>query len=177
MARFHERQRVWRIGAVLVFGAALLGPWVFDKINVPAAYPCGSPNIRLEGDFCGVPLSGLAIAAMAFGVLNGLAQGAATEATSRPDVSTALLFLGLAVLVFGAPLFGLARPVRDRRRWQLAQTIAWGLALAVVVATGIRTYELPPWEAWGAWLYTALAAGAAVLGVSELTRREPARPT
>ena len=34
---------------------AMLGPWIFDLINVPAQYPC---DFRLVGDFCGVLLSG-----------------------------------------------------------------------------------------------------------------------
>jgi hypothetical protein len=36
----------------------MLGPWMFDLINVPAEFTCSKPNVRLYGDFCGLPLSG-----------------------------------------------------------------------------------------------------------------------
>ena len=31
---------------------------MFDRIMVPAEYKCSLPNIRLNDDFCGMPLSG-----------------------------------------------------------------------------------------------------------------------
>jgi hypothetical protein len=37
---------------------SMLGPWMFDLINVPAEFTCSKPNVRLYGDFCGLPLSG-----------------------------------------------------------------------------------------------------------------------
>ncbi|MBL8107912.1 MAG: hypothetical protein JNJ72_20255, partial [Anaerolineales bacterium] len=47
-----------RVVVLLLLILALLGPWAFDQINVPAEYDC-SPFIRLNGDFCGMPMSGI----------------------------------------------------------------------------------------------------------------------
>jgi hypothetical protein len=55
----NERRRIWRVIALAALLLAILGPWAFDRTNVPAEYPCTRPHIRLEGDFCGLPLSGL----------------------------------------------------------------------------------------------------------------------
>lgn len=38
---------------------AIIGPWWYDLINVPSQYTCSSPFIRLKGDYCGKPMSGL----------------------------------------------------------------------------------------------------------------------
>ena len=50
----HKLRMVVLVGMIVAF----LGPWAFDRINVPAQYECTPPNIRLYGDFCGIPFSG-----------------------------------------------------------------------------------------------------------------------
>ena len=55
-----EHKRLWGIAILALLLLAILGPWAYDQINVPAEYPCSAPFIRLEGDFCGVPYSGTA---------------------------------------------------------------------------------------------------------------------
>jgi hypothetical protein len=55
----NERRRIWRVIPLVGLLLALLGSWAFDRTNVPAEYPCTRPHIHLEGDFCGLPLSGL----------------------------------------------------------------------------------------------------------------------
>ena len=46
------------IAGLLSLLVAIMGPWTFDLIHVPSEYPCSAPFIRLEGDFCGTPMSG-----------------------------------------------------------------------------------------------------------------------
>jgi hypothetical protein len=50
-------QRTWRVLGLIILVAALSGPWSFDVINVPLPFECPSPLVRLEGDFCGTPVS------------------------------------------------------------------------------------------------------------------------
>jgi hypothetical protein len=59
MSWIYENRRNWRIALFAFIMVAFIGPWGFDLINVPSQYECSAPNIRLEGDFCGVPLSGI----------------------------------------------------------------------------------------------------------------------
>jgi hypothetical protein len=55
----NERKRIWRVITLAGLLLAILGPWAFDRTLVAAEYPCSRPHIRLKGDFCGLPLSGL----------------------------------------------------------------------------------------------------------------------
>jgi hypothetical protein len=34
------------------------GPWGYERLHVPAEYPCDPPNFRLDDDYCGSPLTG-----------------------------------------------------------------------------------------------------------------------
>ena len=58
MSWINENRNFIRPIILIVFVVTLIGPWMFDQINVPAEYACDKPFIRLEGDFCGSPLSG-----------------------------------------------------------------------------------------------------------------------
>lgn len=56
-----------RAALIPLFILALLGPWYFDRIHVPAQLACEFPTIRLYGEFCGLPFSGLRFAAWTVG--------------------------------------------------------------------------------------------------------------
>ena len=58
---FVNYKNILRGAILLLLIISLLGPWTFDQINVPAQYPCTPPIVRLYGDFCGVPLSGIQV--------------------------------------------------------------------------------------------------------------------
>ena len=47
----YDRKQTLRIASLVFLFLAMFGPWVYDKIYVPAEYPCRFPNVRLEGDF------------------------------------------------------------------------------------------------------------------------------
>ena len=53
-----ENKVQMRIFILALLIIAMLGPWTFDLINVPAQYLCDEPFVRLYGDFCGSPVSG-----------------------------------------------------------------------------------------------------------------------
>ncbi len=56
MSWINKHKRVWRVAILVLLLVAIMGPWTFDRINVPSEYPC---SVRLEGDFCGTPMSGI----------------------------------------------------------------------------------------------------------------------
>ena len=53
---FVTHKKILRGAILLLFIVAMFGPWIYNLINVPAEYTCSHPNVRLYGDFCGVPL-------------------------------------------------------------------------------------------------------------------------
>jgi hypothetical protein len=57
----NEYKKVWRVAVLVLLLVAIMGPWTFDRIHVPSEYSCSSPYIRLEGDFCGIPLRGITV--------------------------------------------------------------------------------------------------------------------
>jgi hypothetical protein len=58
MSWINENRNIIRATALPLFLLAILGPWMYDLIHVPAEYTCGKPFIRLDGDYCGAPMSG-----------------------------------------------------------------------------------------------------------------------
>jgi hypothetical protein len=54
----NKHRKITRVAILILFITSMLGPWMFDLINVPAEYACSKPNVRLYGDFCGMPVPG-----------------------------------------------------------------------------------------------------------------------
>jgi len=61
MLWINEHKNVWRVAVLVLLLVAIMGPWAFDRIYVPSEYSCSAPFVRLEGDFCGVPLGGITV--------------------------------------------------------------------------------------------------------------------
>jgi hypothetical protein len=158
-----------RAAELVLLLVAIMGPWAFDLINVPSEYPCSAPNIRLEGDYCGMPVPMLwilsSIAAGLIGTVGGLVAGTAAIA----DLRWVLLVL-LLVLPFFSTLLLVLRG--ERRRWQVFDVAAWGLAVGVALLLGKSGYPKLFWVLWGVWLYVGLAASALVLEVLTLRRQK-----
>ena len=171
MSWINKHKRIWRVAILLLLLVALMGPWAFDRINVPAEYPCSPPFIRLEGDFCGMPLSVLMIFRWMVGGIISMVVEFVTGATLLAD--RAREFLG--VFLFVMLLFLLLLPfistlllIRggDLRRSQVYHIAIWGLAavfsgLILVVSRLSRLH----WVLLGLWFYVGLAASALVLEV------------
>ena len=152
-----EHARVWRSVALLSLLVALvIGPWVYDEISVPAEYPCEAPFVRLEGDFCGVPLHGtwmvFALGGQFISTITGLVTGKLALAKSGRQLAISLA--GFLVLL---PVVStLLMIYRGDRRWLkifhiVILCLAGGLMLwAFSAAFVLRTSRL-----WGPWLYLA----------------------
>ena len=124
---------IFRTGALILFVVALLGPWTFDVINVPAEYECSAPFIRLNGDFCGTVMSGLWVGGLSI----------------------------LPLIPFFTTLLLLWK--KDARRFRTTHLIAWVLALILAVVIFIGQTNDPIIRLWGLWLYILLAVGAILI--------------
>ena len=162
----HEHKNVWRVAVLVLLLVAIMRPWGFDVVNVPSEYPCSAPYIRLEGDFCGIPLSGV----WAYGWwLNGMvagSRGLLRGAVSFVDWARGFLF-GLLLCLFLLPVISTLLLILrgDRQRRQVFHLVAWGLAASLGVCVGMSRYPRLFWVLWGVWLYVGLAVGALTLEV------------
>ncbi len=152
---------IFRAGALILFVVALLGPWTFDVIYVPAEYECSAPFIRLNGDFCGIAMSGFqffwlwvgGFFYMIFTLITGALAGWTLE-----------LLVGLSILPlipFFTTLFLLWK--KDARRFRTIHLIAWVLALILALVFFIAQGNRPIIPLWGIWLYILLAVGAILI--------------
>jgi len=136
------------------FIISLLGPWVFDLINVPAEYTCSPPNVRLYGDFCGVPLSGFFIFSMIIGgffsIISSLATG--TFAGRARELLIMLLYLLMILPFFTTIPFFWKKETRLLRTFNL---VAWTLALIITLIFFFLAIQHSGrgLQLWGIWLY------------------------
>jgi hypothetical protein len=157
----------WRLAALALLLAALLGPWGYDRINVPAQYDC-SPYIRLAGDFCGLRISGVNAISAVVGAVFSIVVALISGAVETP-VSIGSLFSGLLYLV---PVFLIELPILstlllmlcgDRLALKILQVTAWILALGIALFLGYHSYPTQIQHYWGVWLYIAAGTSACVL--------------
>ena len=156
MAWVSKHQTLWRAVILLLLLAALIRPWAFDQINVPAEYPCTAPNIRLEGDYCGLALPGILIT---FWIVAGF-----FITVGGQNSLVAFLYSLLAVLIvlpFFSTLFFIFR--KKHHRQHVIQVAVWSLAVSVGLLWGISSYPSFYWQLWGIWFYVAVAASGLAL--------------
>ena len=124
---------------LIVFVVTLLGPWMFEQINVPAEYACDKPFIRLDGDFCGSPLSGFQFFSL-------------------------FILVGLPILLL-IPFFTTSLVIwkKDSHRLQIINLSMWGLALILVVLVFGLQLQDKAFYLWGLWLYSVLAISALIV--------------
>ncbi len=173
MLWFKQNARRWRMLILVLLAITFIGPWGYDRINVPAQYPCSLPNIRLEGDFCGLPLPGFWAVGVGFGAFfNTLATlfGNTSEASfvllMRALFSISILltplpiFSSLFLLALGNHSWPQGHHIKI---WGLAATGGLGFFLWVSLLQG-----LIPLQLWGIWAYVVLALVALLLEIGML---------
>jgi len=172
MLWLNEHKRIWRLIILAFLLAAMVGPWAFDRINVPAQYECLWPNFRLEGDFCGTLLVGTPAVAAGLDLISSIFARIATGATLDTNLVRNLLsfFFILTLLpVFGTLLLILAG---ERLRQRVFPAAMWGLVV-VGCAGFLLWFSLmlgpPPIQLWGLWVYVLLAPIALILEAAVLT--------
>jgi hypothetical protein len=164
MSWIHEHKRVWR--GIILTGvlAAIVGPWAFDVVSVPSEYPCSAPYVRVNDDFCGIPLPGTRILSGVFGGLitaTGMLVAGTMPFEEWARICLTCLFLSLLVLPLVGTLLLIVRG--DRRRWKVLNVASWGMAAGLGLLIGVFNRSRLSWRLWGPWLYIALAASALIL--------------
>lgn len=167
----YKYRQLWRVAVLVLLLAAMMGPWGFDRIYVPSKYSCSSPFVRLEGDFCGIPMRGITVLYFLAGAFIGISVELVTGATAFGDRAGEFLFSAFLPPFLVLPLVSTLLLILrgDRRRRQVFSTVAWGLAAGVGLLAGVLiglSYGLKYARfVWGIWLYIGVAPIALVLEV------------
>jgi hypothetical protein len=152
----HTRIRHLAVLALLLI--AFAGPWVYDSIMVPAEYPCTPPFVRLHGDFCGLPLSGIWFPSTAAQLLVIGVEGLVTGTIGLADLGRDFLLIPWVLLLL-LPVASTLLSIwsGDRQRRPVLHLGMWGPA-AVAIGLGLRTISGSAMlsRLWGLWLYTGL---------------------
>jgi hypothetical protein len=144
-----------------LFLVSMLGPWVFDTIHVPAQYACGKPFVRLSGDVCGYPLSGLeTIKWFGGGVMYTF--GELIKGNLASQIPQLIVLLGISIILL--PFFSLLLVIGNQNsgRLRTANIVVWGLAclltltLFTLQTDGDQLIQFLSWL-WGLGLYILLA--------------------
>ena len=162
---------VWVL-VILLTCLSFAGPWVFDRIMVPAEYTCSTPVYRLEGDFCGVPLSGLQVLfSFSLGTLQ-IIFDVVSGNYSIFEGFRELVFIFLIQLLLLPVLTTLAAGFNTGARWlQRFNLGAWVLVFLLLLSAGFfQPSELHP-ALWGAWLYRLLVVGVVAWQAAVILRR------
>lgn len=156
-----ENKVFWRRIVLALFILSLLGPWIYDQLNVPAKYPCAGPSFRLEGDYCGYPMSGFLVFSMLIGrffiilweLITGTFTGQARE-----------LFVGLSLPPI-IPFFTTALSIwkKETHRLQTINLVAWILACVSTMMFIFYLKDHLVINLWGLWLYVVMAVGAIII--------------
>ncbi len=166
----NQKSKIILRSVILVLLAiGVMGPWWFDRISVPAQYPCNPPVMRLEGDFCGVPASGsyiiFAFASLIVQSVGELITGKLKlGANEAGQFSLVIVFLVFLILPFISTILLMIKRELKSLRW--LQIIAMGIAAGIALYGVFSIYDVQiSWVLWGIWLY----AGAAIISlISEL---------
>jgi hypothetical protein len=174
MTWIEKHKRIWRISILVLMVVSLLGPWAFDLINVPAKYTCTPPNIRLWGDFCGLPLPGVQVLAwITSGVLNmvaGIFTGDLSLSHRGFEFLLSLLYSLLTLLLI-LPIFNTLRFLLrgERKCQQVCHILVSGLNLGVGLLLGLSNYPQLFYALWGLWLYILMTVSTLILEILTLT--------
>ena len=160
---FIKHKNILRQAVLALLIISLLGPWMFDLINVPAEYPCDEPFVRLEGDFCGLPLSGFqffkwftgGLLYIIIDVVKGTFTGRSRELLAVLSLLPLIPFVTTILLLW-----------RDTPRLQIINLVAWILALIPTLTIFIFQIKDQAFRLWGLWLYILVAVGAVVLEIA-----------
>lgn len=146
---------------------------MYDLIHVPAEYECDKPFIRMEGDFCGYPMSGFEFFKWFGGGFIGMLASLVTGETIFPDRIREFFFVSLSlfpVLPFFSTLLLMWK--KDSHRLQIVNLVVWALALIPTLFIFIFQLNDQALRLWGLWLYILAAVGIVIFEII-LMRTDP----
>jgi hypothetical protein len=164
MSWIDKHKNVWR-GVILVgVLVAVVGPWTFDHVWVPSEHRCCAPWLRLNDNFCGIPLPGTWLFCfMAIGFISASARLVAGGGDAVKQARELLIGIVLFLLVLPVLSTLLSVLSGDHRRRQVLNVAAWVLAAGMGLLIGVSSHPRLFWVLWGLWLYIGLAASALIL--------------
>ncbi len=167
-----SHKRIWRTAILAVLIVAVLGPWAFDLLSVPAENACQPPTVRIDSQFCGIPVSGLTA------VFNTVPQGFAfLSALVTGNLNAARLGNAWLTLLFWLPLLALLSLVLLVIWPKLRGWLVFHLAILALtaVAAAVYTSFIPADRigiVWGLWLFLAASLAALALELSSLAGKQ-----
>jgi hypothetical protein len=147
---------------------AILGPWAFERLSVPAEYDCGPTNIRLEGDFCGSPISLIqTLFWMIYWFINrtiGMIRGEYNFDLIASDIRISWIYY-LVIVLLTLPIINLLFLILrgDQPRLQKFHLVVCGLNLIPVLIFGLSNFPKVNLSPWGLWLYFGAMVGILIL--------------
>jgi hypothetical protein len=171
---FVKHKNILRGMILLLLIISLLGPWAIDQINVPAQYTCSPPNVRLYGDFCGVPVTGVKVFGWLF-IWFPYMLLEMIKATFAGRFRELLVMLYIPPLI---PFFTTLLLIwkKEPRRLPTINLIAWILAFLLTLTIFISQINDPVFRLWGPWLYIIAAISAIIIeGLILVEERKSAR--
>jgi len=163
MSHLDANRNIVRVAILALLIISLLGPWMFDLINVPAEYPCDEPFVRLEGDFCGYPLSGFfALYMFSSGLFHSLVRLVSGTFTGQAREFLMGLYL-LPILPFLTTVLLIWK--KETPSLRTINLVAWILALIPTLTIFIFQIKDQAFRLWGPWLYILAAVSAVIVEI------------
>jgi hypothetical protein len=167
-------RQIWRFIFLVLVLVAIAGPWAFDRINVPAQFPCSPPFIRLEGDFCGTPMRGITLLYWMLLEVVGVIWNFLTGELPLARLASRMLRLSFLFLLL-LPLFTTLlllkhQASRGLQRFHIITLLfvtGMGLWVVNVPASGFHP------ALWGMWVYFTLGFLMLIVELFSLRKADP----
>lgn len=178
MGQFIKSNPIWRLFILALLIAAIAGPWTYDLVNVPSEFPCSEPFIRLQGDYCGVPLSGsYTLLAVVLESANKVGELFTGTADIKNTSQWFLIVMGTAFLLL--PLFSTLALIlrKNQNHHRITHLVVWSLAAISILSWSLilpDEWHLSP--LWGYWLYVGLAACMLILEAVLASKKKFSQP-
>jgi hypothetical protein len=181
MSWINKYKKVWRLAALLLLLAAIIGPWFFENLAIPSKYDCPGSNVRLRENICGAPMSGIVLFTYVLSGFPGIVIGFVQGTLSLADRGRELLFttiFTLGGLMLLLPIYTTLRSLQDRQnqRRKIINILAWGMAVSLGLLWPVSSYSGHYWVLWGSWLYIAVAASTLALELLTLITERKISP-
>jgi hypothetical protein len=167
MTWINNHKRLWRTAVLLLLIVSITGPWIFDKIWVPAEFICRPPNLRIDQNYCGLPTPGIQFF---FFVISSFFLAISSMVTGEMaflGFVRELLFSALFLLFLLPLLTTFSLILRGNNQSKFAVLVC-GVAASVGIFVILADNGRQIWPVWGIWLYIGLAVVALVLELSLL---------
>jgi hypothetical protein len=167
MTWINEHKRLWRTAVLLLLIVSITGPWIFDKIWVPAEYICRPPNLRIDQNYCGLPTPGIQFFSFVISNFFLAISSMVTGEMAFLGFVRELLFSALFLLFLLPLLTTFSLILRGNNQSKFAVLVC-GVAASVGIFVILADNGRQIWPVWGIWLYIGLAVVALVLELSLL---------